>query len=77
MDATAAGPRTATGTVKWFSGPSGHGVIAPDDGGSDLFVHRGSLLVTGSAIVAGDRVEFEILEGGMGAQAVDVRPLAG
>ena len=33
----------ASGTVKWFNGPSGFGVIT-DAGGCELFVHRGSLV---------------------------------
>lgn len=34
---------------------------------------RAGLLVAGATLDAGDRVEFEAREGGMGAQAIDVR----
>jgi CspA family cold shock protein len=64
----------ASGTVKWFNRPSGFGVIMPDAAGSELFVHGGSLVTAGTTLGAGDRVEFEVREGGMGKQAVDVRP---
>lgn len=67
----------ATGTVKWFNGPSGFGVITADADGGDLFVHRGSLVDAGATLDAGDRVEFESHEGGMGAQAIEVHAVDG
>jgi cold shock CspA family protein len=63
----------ANGTVKWFNGPSGFGVITPDVDGAELFVHLGSVVVAGTTLDAGDRVEFAVQAGGMGMQAVDVR----
>lgn len=62
----------AKGTVKWFNHPSGFGVITADDGG-ECFVYQGSLVVAGTAIDTGDRVAYEAVEGGMGAQASEVR----
>jgi cold shock CspA family protein len=34
----------ARGTVKWFNESSGYGYIVADEGGRDLFVHRGSIV---------------------------------
>lgn len=61
----------ANGAVKWFNRASGFGLIEPDGGGGDLFVHRTSLdeSVLGTA---GERVEFESRDGGMGREAINV-----
>ncbi len=66
-----------TGTVTAYSGPAGHGLIAADDDGAVLFVHRGSILLAGTTLAVGERVEFAVQAGGMGVQAVDVQPLVG
>ena len=29
----------STGTVKWFNMQKGYGVLAPENGGADVFVH--------------------------------------
>lgn len=60
-----------SGAFRWFNRPSGFGLIQPDQGGVDLFVHRASLAddVVGTA---GERVEFDERDGGMGREAIDV-----
>jgi cold shock protein len=68
----------ANGTVKWFNEENGYGFIVADEGGADLFVHRGS--ITGSdwrnrTLLGGARVGFDLREGRMGPEAVRVLPL--
>ncbi len=49
-----------TGTVKFFNGQRGFGFIAPDDGGSDVFVHVTALERAGvQGLAEGQKVEFE------------------
>lgn len=61
------------GAFKWFNRASGFGLIEPDGGGKDLFVNRESL---GESVLAtpGERVEFEVRDGGMGPEAINVVP---
>jgi CspA family cold shock protein len=61
----------ARGAVKWFNRASGYGLIEPYEGGGDLLVHRASLDESVLA-TAGERVEFEWREGGMGREAINV-----
>lgn len=49
------------GTVKWFNGQKGFGFIAPDDGGSDIFVHISAVERAGlSGLDEGQKVSFEV-----------------
>lgn len=72
-----------TGTVKFFNEAGGYGFITPEDGGTDLFVHRTALgnttiqvnprtHISCKMLKAGDRVTFETVDGGRGKKAVDV-----
>jgi cold shock protein len=50
-----------TGKVKWFNGQKGFGFIAPDDGGSDVFVHISALERAGFAhLNEGQKVSYEV-----------------
>lgn len=67
-----------TGTVKWFNDAKGYGFISPNDGTSDVFVHYSAIQDDGfKTLKEGQQVEFEVIKGPKGAQAKDVRPVAG
>ena len=52
----------ATGTVKWFNSEKGFGFIAPDDGGSDAFVHISAVERAGiSDLREGQKVGYELV----------------
>jgi CspA family cold shock protein len=63
-----------TGKVKWFDSDKGFGFLARDDGG-EVFVHSSALPAGTTALHQGQRVEFGIVEGRKGAQALQVRLL--
>lgn len=65
------------GTVKSFNDVSGYGSIVPDEVGRDLWVHQRNIIDgCRTTLSVGERVEFEFREGGMGPEAINVRPLA-
>jgi|TARA_R110002096_G_scaffold416576_2_gene619398 cold shock protein len=61
----------ATGTVKWFNPNKGFGFIAPDEGGSDVFVHISAVERAGiDRLDDGQKVSYEIVES-RGKEAAD------
>ena len=63
------------GTVKWFNNQKGYGFIC-DEAGNDVFVHYSGLNMEGfKTIDAGAEVEFDVIEGDKGPQAVNVTKL--
>jgi CspA family cold shock protein len=49
-----------TGTVKFYNGQKGYGFIAPDNGGSDVFVHASALERAGlTSLSEGQKVSFD------------------
>lgn len=63
-----------TGKVKFFDADKGFGFVADDEGG-DVFVPASALPEGVSTLKGGTRIEFGIVEGRRGAQALSVRLL--
>ena len=61
-----------TGRVKWYEKEKGFGFLTSDDGG-DVFVHKGALPSGVEVLKAGQRVEFGVVEGRKGTQALAVK----
>ncbi len=54
----------ATGTVKWFNTTKGFGFIAPDAGGSDVFVHISAVERAGlTGLADNQKISYELQEG--------------
>lgn len=61
------------GTVKWFNNQKGYGFIS-DENGSDVFVHYSGLVMEGyKTLEEGQSVEFDVIDGDKGSQAVNVK----
>lgn len=49
------------GTVKFFNAQKGYGFIAPEDGGSDAFVHISAVEKAGlNSLVQDQRISYEL-----------------
>lgn len=63
------------GTVRWFNNQKGYGFIS-DEQGKDIFVHYTGLNMTGfKSLEEGQIVEFDIVKGEKGPQAINVTKL--
>jgi CspA family cold shock protein len=60
-----------TGKVKWYDTDKGFGFLSRDDGG-EVFVHSSALPAGVPALKPGARVEFGIVDGRRGEQALSV-----
>ncbi|MDS1270196.1 cold-shock protein [Lipingzhangella sp. LS1_29] len=63
-----------TGKVKWYDGDKGFGFLTRDDGG-EVFVHSSVLPQGTTSLRSGQRVEFSVVEGRKGAQALHLKLL--
>jgi CspA family cold shock protein len=62
------------GKVKWYNPDKGFGFIVRDNGGKDIFVHVSALNRGGLAsLTEGQRVTVDMVVGGKGPEAVNVR----
>ncbi len=60
------------GTVVWFNDRRGIGYISRDEG-EDVFVHHSSIQGKGyKTLSTGNKVEFEIVKGKKGYEAIEV-----
>ena len=58
-----------TGTVKWFNTTKGFGFIAPETGGSDVFVHISAVERSGlTGLADNKKVSYELQDGRDGRQ---------
>ncbi|MBU6245688.1 MAG: cold-shock protein [Actinomycetales bacterium] len=64
-----------SGTVKWYDSEKGFGFITSDEG-EDVFVHVSTLPAGVPSLRPGSRVEFGIVDGRRGKQALSVKVLA-
>jgi cold shock protein len=63
-----------TGKVKWYDAEKGFGFLSKDEGG-DVYVRSDALPAGTATLKAGTRVEFGIVQGRRGDQALQVRVL--
>jgi len=62
------------GKVKWYDAEKGFGFLSDDDG-TDVFLHADALPAGVTTLKGGTRVEFGVVEGRRGAQALSLRVL--
>jgi cold shock protein len=63
-----------TGRVKWYDTEKGFGFVTRDDGG-DVFVHKAALVSGVTELTPGQRVDFSVVEGRKGNQAMALKVL--
>jgi cold shock protein len=66
--------KVPTGKVKWYDSEKGFGFLTTDDGG-DVFVRSDSLPAGVTSLKSGMRVEFGLVQGRKGDQAIQLSVL--
>ena len=62
----------AKGTVKWFNSAKGYGLIEPEDGSKDAFVHISAVERAGlSTLNEGQKVSYEVQAGQNGKSSAE------
>ncbi len=64
-----------TGRVRYYDAEKGFGFLSKDDGGEDVFVRAAALPTGVTTLKRGQKVEFGVIEGKKGEQALSVRLL--
>ncbi len=62
-----------TGTVKFFNETKGFGFVVDDTSGQEIFLHVTGL--NGAKVRENDRIEFDVVEGRKGLNAVNVKKI--
>ena len=60
-----------TGRVKWYDAEKGYGFVTSDEGG-DVFLPRNALPSGVTEVKSGQKIEFGLIEGRKGSQALGV-----
>lgn len=60
-----------TGRVKWYDTGKGYGFVTSDEGG-DVFLPRSALPAGVTELKSGQKIEFGLIEGRKGSQALGV-----
>jgi len=61
------------GVVSWFDEENGFGYIAHENGGPDVSVHYSAIISDGvKTLGAGQKVEYSVVQGQRGPEAVDL-----
>jgi CspA family cold shock protein len=67
----------ASGTVKWYRKTTGYGLITPDDGSEDIFVHFSAIANKKLSVLVKDQhVAFDVKNGPTGPLAINVQSLS-